>query len=75
MTREYKIIDDATYVRDGDSKALVATDKKALLASRKKRQDSIKIANLETEINIVRKELSALKEEIRLLQAHVNYQR
>jgi hypothetical protein len=62
-----KIEDEPVYERELSSKALVATDKKALAAHRKKLKDSGRISTLETELNKVKSELDDIRGQILLL--------
>ncbi len=69
----YKIADEQVYERDAGSKALVATDKNALLQHRKKIRDAHTILTLSRDINSMRKELDAMKEEVKLLREYGCY--
>lgn len=62
MAELVSISEEQQYARERGSKALVATDRKALLAHRKKIQDSKKIQGLENEINTLRQEVAELRE-------------
>jgi len=56
-----RIKDDSTVLRDAYSKALVSTDMKALMASRRRLKEQMDMNHLQTDLNSMKAEIQELK--------------